>query len=80
MRALSQIKSPDSVNLLGVTKDSDSWLFADDCAVYLYANSNYSLLSLTELRNNFSAYNVTCYYDNATEDGGRVRIVVARSV
>lgn len=80
VRALSQIKSPDSVNLLGVTKYSDSWLFADDCAVYLYANSNYSLLSLTELRNNFSAYNVTCYYDNATEDGGRIRIIVARSV
>ncbi|MDY3619436.1 S-layer homology domain-containing protein [Agathobaculum sp.] len=79
VRALEQIKTPDAVTLLGVTKDDESWLFADDCAVYLYANSNYSLLSLTELRNNFDSYNITCYYDNETRDGGRIRIVVARA-
>ena len=78
VRALDQIKNPDSVTQLGVTKDDESWLFADDCAVYLYQNLQYSLLSLTELRNNFDAYNITCYYDKDTDDGGRIRIIVAR--
>lgn len=78
VRALYKIKNPDSVTLLGVTKDSDSWLFADDCAVYLYQNSTYSLLSLTELRNNFDKYNITCYYDKDTKDGGRIRIVTVQ--
>lgn len=80
VQALEQIKNPDSITQLGVTKDGESWLFWDDCAVYLYENSNYSLISLTELRNNFDAYNITCYYDKDTEDGGRIRIVIARPV
>lgn len=79
VRALSQIKNPDSITQLGVTKDRESWLFADECAVYLSQNGNYSLLSLTELRNNFASYNITCYYDKDTSDGGRIRIVVARA-
>ena len=78
VRVLDQIKNPDSVTQLGVTKDDESWLFADDCAVYLYQNLQYSLLSLTELRNNFDVYNITCYYDKDTENGGRIRIIVAR--
>lgn len=80
VRALYQIKNPDSVTQLGVTKDGENWLFWDDCAVYLYENSNYSLLSLTELRNNFDAYNITCYYEKDIKDGGRIRIVIARPV
>ena len=79
VRALSQIKNPDSITQLGVTKDHESWLFADECAVYLSQNAGYSLLSLTELRNNFASYNITCYYDKDTVDGGRIRIVVARA-
>ena len=79
VRALSQIKNPDSITQLGVTKDHESWLFADECAVYLSQNAGYSLLSLTELRNNFASYNITCYYDEDTVDGGRIRIVVARA-
>lgn len=78
VRALQQIRDPDSINQLGVTEDDETWLFAYDCAVYLYQNSRYSLLSLTELRNNFASYSITCYYDDDTEDGGRIRIVVAR--
>ena len=80
VRALEQIKNPDSITQLGVTKDDESWLFWDDCAVYLYENSDYSLLSLTELRNNLNAYDITCYYDKDTDDGGRIRIVVARPI
>ena len=80
VRALYQIKNPDSITRLGVTKDGENWLFWDDCAVYLYENSNYSLLSLTELRNNFDAYNITCYYEKDIKDGGRIRIVIARPV
>ncbi|HIX90661.1 MAG TPA: S-layer homology domain-containing protein [Candidatus Agathobaculum pullicola] len=78
VRALNPIKNPDGITQLGVTKDGESWLFWDDCAVYLYENANYSLLSLTELRNNFDVYNVACYYDKDTDDGGRIRIVIAR--
>lgn len=78
VRALEPIKNPTAVTLLGVTKDDDSYLFADDCAVYLSSNGAYSLLSLTELRNHFDAYNITAYYDKETKDGGRIRIVVAR--
>ena len=46
--------------------------------MYLYQNTQYSLISLTELRNNFASYNITCYYDKDTDDGGRIRIVIAR--
>ena len=79
VRALYKIKNPDSITQLGVTKDGDSWLFSDECAVYLYQNSTYSLLSLTELRNNFDKYNITCYYDKDTRDGGRIRIITAQA-
>lgn len=78
VRALYKIKNPDSITQLGVTKDGDSWLFSDECAVYLYQNSTYSLFSLTELRNNFGKYNITCYYDKDTRDGGRIRIITAQ--
>lgn len=79
VRALYKIKNPDSITQLGVTKDGDSWLFSDECAVYLYQNSTYSLFSLTELRNNFDKYNITCYYDKDTPDGGRIRIITAQT-
>ncbi len=78
-RNLNKIKNPDSITQLGVTKDGDSWLFADECAVYLYQNSMYSLFSLTELRNNFDKYNITCYYDKDTRDGGRIRIITVQA-
>ena len=78
-RNLYKIKNPDSITQLGVTKDGDSWLFADECAVYLYQSSTYSLFSLTELRNNFDKYNITCYYDKDTRDGGRIRIITAQA-
>ena len=78
VRALSQIRNPDTITQLGVTKDGESWLFSDECTVYLYQNTQYSLISLTELRNNFASYNITCYYDKDTDDGGRIRIVIAR--
>lgn len=79
VRVLYSIKNPDSIDTLGAAKDGDTWYFSDECAVYLYSDSAYSLLSLTELRNNFSSYNITCYYDKDTKDGGRIRIVVARA-
>ena len=78
VRALSQIRNPDAITQLGVTKDGESWLCSDECTVYLYQNTQYSLISLTELRNNFASYNITCYYDKDTDDGGRIRIVIAR--
>lgn len=78
VRALSQIRNPDAITQLGMTKDGESWLFSDECTVYLYQNTQYSLISLTELRNNFASYNITCYYDKDTDDGGRIRIVIAR--
>ena len=79
VRALYKIKNPDSITQLGVTKDGDSWLFSDECAVYLYQNSTYSLFSLTELRNNLDKYNITCYYDKDTRDGGRIRIITVQA-
>lgn len=78
VRALSQIRNPDAITQLGVTKDGENWLFSDECTVYLYQNTQYSLISLTELRNNFASYNITCYYGKDTDDGGRIRIVIAR--
>lgn len=78
VRSLQEIRNPDAITPLGITKDEETWLFSDECAVYLYQNSDYSLLSLTELRNNFASYSITCYYDEDTEDGGRIRIVIAR--
>lgn len=79
VRALYKIKNPDSITQLGVTKDGDDWLFSDECAVYLYQNSTYSLFSLTELRNNLDKYNITCYYDKDTRDGGRIRIITVQA-
>ena len=79
VRALYKIKNPDSITQLGVTKDGDSWLFSDECAVYLYQNSTYSLFSLTELRNNLDKYNISCYYDKDTRDGGRIRIITVQA-
>lgn len=78
VRSLNQIKDPDSITQLGVTKGDENWLFWDNCAVYLYDNSNYSLLSLNELRSNFDAYYINCYYDKDTDDGGRIRVVIVR--
>lgn len=79
VRALEVVRDPDSVTQLGVTKGGENWLFWDGCEVYLSENGNYSLFSLTELRNHADAYQITCYYDKQTEDGGRIRLVIARA-
>lgn len=78
VRALSQIKNPTAITLLGIENAENSWYFADDTAVYLYQNGTYSLMSLTELRNNFDQYTISAYYDKDTLEGGRIRIVIAR--
>lgn len=78
VRTLNKLSNPDAVTVLGMEVDGTEYLFSDDCAVYLYQNAMYSLLSLTELQNNLDAYSVTGYYDKGTGDGGRIRIVVAR--
>ena len=75
--ALSQIHNPTSISMLGITNEDGIWYFSDSCSVYLQQNGAYSLLSLTELQNNFSKYNVKAYYDKDTQDGGRIRIIVA---
>lgn len=80
IKALNKISNPDSIDMLGVTKDNQTLLFSDTCQVYLYKNDSYSLISMTELRNNFSKYNITCYYDESTADGGRIRVVTATLV
>lgn len=74
---LSQIRNPTSISMLGITNEDGTWYFSDSCSVYLQQNGAYSLLSLTELQNNFSKYNVKAYYDKDTQDGGRIRIIVA---
>lgn len=75
--ALSQIRNPTSISMLGITNEDGTWYFSDSCSVYLQQNGAYPLLSLTELQNNFSKYNVKAYYDKDTQDGGRIRIIVA---
>ena len=77
VRALSMIDDPTAITTLSITSDEGTWYFSDACDVYLYQNGAYSLLSLTELRNNFSKYNIKAYYDEDTRDGGRVRIIIA---
>ena len=74
---LSQIRNPTSISMLGITNEDGTWYFSDSCSVYLQQNGAYSLLSLTELQNNFSKYNLKAYYDKDTQDGGRIRIIVA---
>lgn len=74
---LSQIRNPTSISMLGITNEDGTWYFSDSCSVYLQQNGSYSLLSLTELQNNFSKYNLKAYYDKDTQDGGRIRIIVA---
>ena len=77
VRALSKIDDPTAITTLSITSDEGTWYFSDTCDVYLYQNSAYSLLSLTELQNNLSRYNIKAYYDKDTRDGGRVRIIIA---
>lgn len=77
VRALDKIENPTSITSLSITNGNDIWYFSDTCDVYLYQNASYTLLSLTELRNNFSSYNIRAYYDKDTRDGGRIRIIVA---
>lgn len=77
VRALSQIKNPTSISVLGISNEDGTWYFSESCSVYLQQNGSYSLLSLTELQNNFSSYNVKAYYDASPKDGGRIRIIVA---
>lgn len=78
VRSLSQIYNPASITALGITdEEGDTWYFSESCSVYLQQNAAYSLLSLTELQNNFSSYKVKAYYDKDTRDGGRIRIVIA---
>lgn len=76
VRSLSQIKNPTSISVLGISNEDDTWYFSESCSVYFQQYGSYSLLSLTELQNNFSSYNVKAYYDASSRDGGRIRIVV----
>ncbi len=72
-----------SINEGTVTVGSNNYLISDDVSVYRVSssggNSAYTVLPLNELKNNISDYSVSVYYDKTEKNGGRVRVIVAKS-
>ena len=78
IRALELVENPASITTLSITDSrNNTWYFSDSCDVYLLKSGSYTMLSMTELQNNFSSYTIKAYYDKSTKDGGRIRIVIA---
>ncbi len=72
-----------SINEGTVTVGSNNYLLSDDVSVYKVSssggNSAYTVLPLNELKNNISDYSVSVYYDKTEQNGGRVRVIVAKN-
>jgi hypothetical protein len=72
-----------SINEGSVTVGSENYLLSDDVSVYKVlssgGNTAYTVLPLNELKNNISDYSVSVYYDKTEKNGGRVRVIVAKS-
>ncbi len=72
-----------AVNEGTITIASNTYLLSDDVAVYKVtasgsATSAFTILPISELKNNLSDYSVSAYYDKTQDKGGRVRVIIAK--
>ena len=74
MYALQSVKL-DSVTGTEAQSGSNSYLVADDAAIYIQRDGSYYLSSLTAVQS--GEYKLMAYYDKTTSAGGRIRIIIA---
>ena len=85
MKALNMYSgNVKSVNEGSITIGSNTYLLSDNAAVYKVtssgsATSAYTILPISELKNNISNYSVTAYYDMTQDKGGRIRVILAKA-
>ncbi len=84
IKALNQYSGAvKSVGEGTITIASNTYLLSDDVAVYKVmsgtgSSSAFTILPISELKNNISDYSVTAYYDKTQDKGGRVRVIIAK--
>jgi len=82
IKMLRSLPGIDTYTPFGILFAGEFYLYSDDITVYT-PNTNkksdlkYSVMPLYELTENIESYNIRAYFDNAPENGGRVRIIIA---
>lgn len=63
-----------------VVVDGKTHLLSDKVSVYKYAGTGreYTMISLDDAIKNFDKYSFTVFYDKASTNGGRVRVIVVK--
>lgn len=69
-----KLSSLDAASVL--TADNVSWPMWDGMAVYEQVGDNFTLTSAERVR---TGYTLTGYYDAKTADGGRIRVIIAKT-
>ena len=65
-----------SIGITTVGANNTKYTLADKYSVYLYLDKEYVLTTLDKVKN-LSKYNVRAYYDKPSNNGGRIRVIVA---
>ncbi len=82
VKMLRKLAGIEKYTPFGIVASGTLYLYSDDITVYT-PNTNkksdlkYSIMKLHELTENIDSYNLHAYYDNAPENGGRIRIIIA---
>lgn len=66
-----------SIDGIKVNNYGQTYLLADEVAVYYVKDSKYQSVKLSNV-NNLNKYSLQAYYDAATLSGGRIRVIIAR--
>lgn len=81
---LASLKSTELVTDFGIMSGGKLYLYSDDITVYVPSAKRsdglaYRTLTVSELCDNIDDYTIEAYIDKVPENGGRVRLLIARA-
>lgn len=68
-----------SVGKITIQSSNAKYPLASNCDVYILADGEYVATTIDKVMD-LTKYNVTAYYDNAISVGGRIRMIIAKSI
>lgn len=76
-KLLDKLKKISALSTLYLKDSSgNTWFYADDMVIYHNDGTGYYTMNLNELLKNYSTSKIKAYYDDTTEEGGRIRIII----
>ncbi len=79
---LIKVKNVDAYASFGAVVGDEVWLYSDSVTVYTPSTDkkselDYDVMSLSYLLENKDGYDITAYADDTTDNGGRIRVIIA---